>query len=72
MIINKTIHENFKGHIAFFDDIIFNYNTKGENFGNQDRNSLKLFALGDKTLNVKSFKVPHLMFKYTSFYNYVL
>ncbi|WP_051238818.1 lipopolysaccharide kinase InaA family protein [Gaetbulibacter saemankumensis] len=61
MIINKTIHENFKEHIAFFDDIIFNYNTKGENFGNQDRNSLKLFALGDKTLNVKSFKVPHLI-----------
>ncbi|WP_341215582.1 Kdo domain containing protein [uncultured Wocania sp.] len=58
---NNTIHIDFKSNNAFFDDIINNFDTKGEDFGNQDRNSLKLFQLDNKTINVKSFKVPHLI-----------
>ncbi|MEH6536574.1 MAG: Kdo domain containing protein [Psychroserpens sp.] len=57
----KNIHENYKQHDAFLDDIIINYDTKGEDFGNQDRNSLKLFKLEEKTLNVKSFRIPNLI-----------
>lgn len=38
-----------------------NFDTKGEDFGNQDRNSLKLFNIDDKTLNVKSFRVPNII-----------
>lgn len=57
----KVIHENFKKHETFLDDIVTNFDTKGEDFGNQDRNSLKLFRLEDKTLNVKSFRVPNLI-----------
>ena len=57
----KQIHDNFKQNEAFLDDIITNFDTKGEDFGNQDRNSLKLFKLEDKTLNVKSFRVPNLI-----------
>ncbi|WP_040279851.1 lipopolysaccharide kinase InaA family protein [Psychroserpens damuponensis] len=57
----KDIHELYKPNEAFLDDIITNYDTKGEDFGNQDRNSLKLFKLGDKTLNVKSFRIPNLV-----------
>ncbi|MFT5846585.1 MAG: hypothetical protein ACJARX_001103 [Psychroserpens sp.] len=57
----KQIHENFKQHEAFLDDIITNFDTKGENFGNQDRNSLKLFQLDDRILNVKSFRIPNLV-----------
>jgi tRNA A-37 threonylcarbamoyl transferase component Bud32 len=45
----------------FFDDIIHNFDLKGEDFGNQDRNSLKLFQLGDKTINVKSFRIPNIV-----------
>jgi hypothetical protein len=57
----QHIHDNFKQEEAFLDDIIINYDTKGEDFGNQDRNSLKLFKLNDKTLNVKSFRIPNLI-----------
>ncbi|WP_299335773.1 Kdo domain containing protein [uncultured Psychroserpens sp.] len=57
----KHIHDNFKHNEAFLDDIITNFDSKGEDFGNQDRNSLKLFKLDDKLLNVKSFRIPNLI-----------
>ena len=60
MKIKKWINNDFKSEETFFDDIIINFDTKGENFGNQDRNSLKLFKLKDITINVKSFKVPNI------------
>ncbi|MCF7561765.1 Kdo domain containing protein [Sabulilitoribacter multivorans] len=58
---NKVIHKDFKSKSNFLDDIILNFDTKGENFGNQDRNSLKLFKLDDKKVNVKSFRVPNIV-----------
>ena len=60
MRINKVIHNGFKSETAFLDDIVFNFDSKGKPFGNQDRNSLKLFQLKDMTINVKSFKVPNI------------
>ncbi|MDG5492364.1 lipopolysaccharide kinase InaA family protein [Psychroserpens sp. SPM9] len=57
----KNIPDNYKQHEAFLDDIIHNYDTKGEDFGNQDRNALKLFQLEATTLNVKSFRIPNLV-----------
>lgn len=57
----KTIHKDYTVHETFLDDIITNYKFKGENFGNQDRNSLKLFKLNGKVLNVKSFRIPNLI-----------
>lgn len=59
--MKKVIHKKFKDNSVFFDDIIINFDSKGENFGNQDRNSLKLFQLDNKTINVKSFRVPNLV-----------
>ncbi len=59
--MKKVIHKKFEDNNAFFDDIIINFDSKGENFGNQDRNSLKLFQLDNKTINVKSFRVPNLV-----------
>ena len=58
---NSTIHSKHESNKVFFDDIIGNFETKGEDFGNQDRNSLKLFKLGSKTVNVKSFRVPNII-----------
>ena len=58
---DKQIHDSFKEHENFLDDIITNYDTIGEDFGNQDRNSLKLFKFEDLTLNVKSFRIPNLI-----------
>jgi hypothetical protein len=56
---HKTIHKYFIGHSVFFDDIIYNFDTKGEDFGDQDRNFIKLFQLEETTVNVKSFRIPN-------------
>ena len=61
MIRTKQLHNNYKQHEAFLDSIITNFDTEGVDFGNQDRNSLKLFKLEEKTLNVKSFRIPNLI-----------
>lgn len=61
MSITKSIHKDFKEHETFFDDIISNFDSKGEPFGNQDRNSLKLFDLTGMKINVKSFRIPNLI-----------
>ncbi|MBR9915532.1 MAG: Kdo domain containing protein [Algicola sp.] len=58
---SQVIHEKFYHHRAFLDDCIVHFDTKGEDFGNQDRNSLKLFQLDDTTLNVKSFRIPNII-----------
>ncbi|MGS2726644.1 lipopolysaccharide kinase InaA family protein [Psychroserpens sp. BH13MA-6] len=58
---SQVIHEKFYHHQAFLDDCIVHFDTKGEDFGNQDRNSLKLFQLDDTTLNVKSFRIPNII-----------
>lgn len=61
--MNKTQHIQaaFIKQKELLDDYIVNFESKGENFGNQDRNSLKLFQLNEKTINVKSFKVPNII-----------
>lgn len=57
---------NYKINTRFLDsenqliNIISSYDYSGEDFGNQDRNSLKLFDLNGMTINVKSFKVPNI------------
>lgn len=40
-----------------------NFSTEGTKFGDQERNTLKLFELEGEKLNIKSFKVPHLINK---------
>ncbi|MBU3822408.1 Kdo domain containing protein [Flavobacteriaceae bacterium XHP0103] len=57
--MKSIINENYKKEI--FDEIINNFETNGEPFGNQDRNSLKLFYIDEMTINVKSFKIPNLI-----------
>lgn len=55
------INSAFKNSCDFFNHIIFNYDEEGNSFGNQDRNSIKLFKLKDLTINVKSFKIPNII-----------
>jgi hypothetical protein len=43
------------------DEIILNFQLKGDIFGDGDRNTIKLFKLGDLIINVKSFKVPNVI-----------
>lgn len=42
---------------------ISNFDTTGILFGDGKRNKIKLFELGGKTINIKSFKVPNLINK---------
>ncbi|NQY28265.1 MAG: Kdo domain containing protein [Flavobacteriaceae bacterium] len=59
--MNSLHHKKYIKAAFFFDDIIKNYDIKGEDYGNQDRNSLKLFDFKGVTINVKSFKVPNVI-----------
>lgn len=48
------------------DEIIYcinNFDSKGVLFGDGQRNKIKLFELEGKTINIKSFKIPHLINK---------
>lgn len=42
---------------------IQNFNVEGQLFGNGKRNVIKLYPLGDITINIKSFKIPHIFNK---------
>jgi hypothetical protein len=59
IILNTLFISNHKELI----DAIENFDSKGVLFGNGDRNQIKLFEIDDKTINIKSFKVPHLINK---------
>lgn len=59
--MKKTISKHFLESESNLDDIIINYDVKGESYGNQKRNTLKLFKLNDLVINVKSFKIPNLV-----------
>ncbi len=45
------------------EDFVTHFETKGKPYGNQKRNSLKLFELEGKTINIKSFKKPNFINK---------
>ncbi|CDF78468.1 lipopolysaccharide kinase [Formosa agariphila KMM 3901] len=57
----QYIEGTSKKQAELLDKFILNFDDLGEDFGNQDRNSLKLFKLEEQTINVKSFKVPNLV-----------
>jgi len=63
MTINKAIATNFTEKEAILSELIKNFDTLGTPYGNQDRNSLKLFDFEGLTINVKSFRVPNLVNK---------
>ena len=49
---------NYKSNISI---IIKNFNSTGSLFGDGQRNTIKLFKLDDKTVNIKSFKIPNIV-----------
>jgi len=58
---NFVIHDSFKQNKIEIDSFISNFDNEGEDFGNQDRNSLKLFKLNASLVNVKSFRIPNIV-----------
>ncbi len=61
--MRKVINSIYIKYTKTLDDFILNFDSKGQDYGDQDRNSLKLFTLNDTVLNAKSFKVPNLINK---------
>lgn len=59
--MNYKVSKAFEAHTEMLTNDILNFETRGEPFGNQDRNSLKLFDLNGTTINVKSFRIPNLV-----------
>jgi hypothetical protein len=59
--MKKVIAHEFLKDEAILWDFILNFECKGEPYGNQNRNSLRLFGFNDMVLNVKSFKVPNIV-----------
>lgn len=57
------IHSHFLNDQARLLNMLENFNTSGELFGDGARNKIKLFDLNDNTVNIKSFKVPHFINK---------
>lgn len=68
-VVHKDIPMNFKVNPIFTTettsilDTINTFSNKGILFGNGQRNIIKLFDLKDKTINIKSFKIPNLINK---------
>lgn len=59
--MNKVINIAFESKSKQIDEIVKNFDSQGEDFGNQDRNTLKLFNLDDLIVNVKSFRIPNIV-----------
>lgn len=61
--MNKVIHPEFGQRSAEISHIIENFGSSGTLFIQGRRNTIKLFPLGQLTVNVKSFKVPNVFNK---------
>lgn len=59
--MNYEIHKAYTKNEIELSKFIENFDSAGENFGNQDRNSLKLFDLDGEKINIKSFKIPNIV-----------
>jgi hypothetical protein len=60
MDLKRVIHNTFQVQSEALSGMIDHFSVAGKPFGNQERNSLKLFDLNQKTLVIKSFRVPNL------------
>lgn len=60
--MTQHIHENYQSMTAILDSSIVNFDEQGQII-QKSRNTIKKFTLGDKVLNVKSYKVPNMFNK---------
>ena len=59
--MHSKIHSQFQSFTPTLDQYIDNFNTAGTIFVDGERNKIKLFEMGNITINIKSFKVPNLI-----------
>ncbi len=58
--MKKVFHKTYEQFMAEFDFLIENFVSSGVQLGKAKRNTIKLFDLNEKTINIKSFRVPNL------------
>ena len=61
MSINSKIHPNSTLNNNDYLEIISNFNAKGKVVDDRGRNLIKSFNVKGQSINVKSFKIPHLL-----------
>lgn len=61
--MNFKVNPIFKNNTDSILGSIKGFNNTGILFGNGDRNRIKLFELNEKTINIKSFKIPNIVNK---------
>lgn len=59
--MSVAINKEFKSKEIELRNYITNFSYSGKLFGDGQRNKIKLFDLEDKTINIKSFKIPNLI-----------
>jgi hypothetical protein len=59
--MHLNIHSQFQKYNPNLSAYIANFDSTGKLFGDGKRNKIKLFELDDRTINIKSFKVPNLI-----------
>ena len=59
--MKSVFQDIYRKHQKTLDHFITNFNDLGEQFGEADRNAIKLFDLEGETINIKSFKVPNII-----------
>lgn len=67
--MHHIISPKYQPYEKELTEFVEKFSTTGKEFGDQDRNTLKLFELGGETVNIKSFKVPNALNKIA--YKYV-
>ncbi|HLS30545.1 MAG TPA: hypothetical protein VK021_06790 [Flavobacteriaceae bacterium] len=61
--MHAEISTEYKKHKKELTDFVSNFDQSGQEYGDQDRNTLKLFRLGEEQIIIKSFKIPNLINK---------
>jgi len=57
--VKEVFSNTYTGNKDAIRKFILEFDSSGKNFDERNRNSLKLFQLEDRTINIKSFKKPH-------------
>lgn len=58
--MKRVFQKEFEAFSDELDGFIIAFDISGVQFGEANRNSIKLFQLDDKIINIKSFKVPNI------------
>jgi len=59
--MKKVVNNRYKSKESLLDEIIAGFDISEDDVIKQNRNTLKLFKLDDKVINVKSFRVPNIL-----------